>query len=198
MRTELPDLHDVNNMGNFRECINTSMVIADLVYEFVVKTFHHCCHCRRAYWPLTLSHPHTAPYRSCGYCILRTRCVNFWGCAKPTLQTDTGYTRPSSCARKHVVKSKYISGLTLLEDSDVWYFPQCHCSDIPLVRRPNSPKNGPMFRQPIYPKVHTLPAVNPNRYKWAVGAMGICSQQRAVGHMGFWSNGRVLKELGRK
>ncbi len=37
--------------------------------------------------------PLHCPYCSCVYCILRTRSVNFWGCAQPTLQTDAGYAR---------------------------------------------------------------------------------------------------------
>lgn len=57
--------------------------------------------------------------------------------------------------------------------SPPWKVP-CHCSDIPLVWRPNSQKNGPLarcaenkfplLRRPIYPKIHTFPAVNPTPF----------------------------------
>lgn len=43
-----------------------------------------CCSCWCAYWPLSLSHPHTVtpiqcPDYSCAYCSLPMRTVHFWG-----------------------------------------------------------------------------------------------------------------------
>lgn len=60
--------------------------------------------------------PHTArtlPYCSCAYYILLTYSVNFRGCAQPALYTGAGYVRQPSCARKSIVKSKYVAGLSL-------------------------------------------------------------------------------------
>lgn len=39
--------------------------------------------------------------------------VHFWGCAWPTLQINTGYTRQPRCIHKCIVKSKSISALLL-------------------------------------------------------------------------------------
>lgn len=50
------------------------------------------------------------PYRSCAYCILRMRSINF-GRTQPTVQTDAGRTRQAPRARQRVVKSKHISCL---------------------------------------------------------------------------------------
>ncbi len=89
------DVHHVDNISS----ICTSKVMQSCNMNFFLFTVTLCN---------KLLSKVMLPNAACGYCILATHTVHFWGHARPALKMGAGYTWQPSCVLELRVKSNYI------------------------------------------------------------------------------------------